>query len=241
MEVSGERTIGDIVIYSMRKNLPIRDGGVLKLKYSTENKFTTIDSVKPKFYFADYIYIFSRFVEYFIYLLNWPNLYSTKIDKLKNFLRTSFTLKKTKPNYVVAKSKPPSIQLLKYLSDKNYIDNARTRISQNYRRIVNSALDLGFTPQFINLPNNCVPQWVILKDQSGHLVKKLRKKGIGACNWPGDELVPEVEAKVSEYPNSRRLNSELALIPTHQSIGEKDCDFIIATLSSLTPNEMLEE
>jgi dTDP-4-amino-4,6-dideoxygalactose transaminase len=173
--------------------------------------------------------------------LSWPNLYSAKVDKLKSLLRRSNSVKKTKSNFVIAKSKPPSTQLIKYLSDKSYIENARTRISHNYQRIIKSALELGFTPQYVDLPNNCVPQWVIIKDKSGHLVKKLREKGIGACNWPGDELVLEVEERIAQYPNSRRLNSELALIPTHQNIREKDCDFIIATLCSLAQNLISEE
>ena len=80
-----------------------------------------------------------------------------------------------------------------------------------------------------------------MKDTSGGLVDKLRAKGIGACHWPGNELVPEAAATISKYPNSKRLNFELALIPTHQSIGDRECNLIISSLEFLAENIVLEE
>jgi len=241
IEIDDEVTSGDIVIYSLRKSFPIRDGGALKINDSTNPKVANLFRLKPKFYFSDYFYLFSRLIEYIISFICWPNLYSNWIDNLKNLIRRKASNDNKVANFTIRKSKSPSVQLVKYVSSTRYINKTKARIIYNYNKIISSASDLGFIPQYDVLPPSCIPQWVILKDTSGGLVDKLRAKGIGACHWPGNELVPEAAATISKYPNSKRLNFELALIPTHQSIGDRECNLIISSLEFLAENIVLEE
>jgi hypothetical protein len=224
----------------LRKTLPIRDGGVLKINDHTKDISIDLTNQMPKIYFADFIYFFSRVVEYIISRIGWPNLYSNRVEYLKNTLRaTALTREKLEVQKLVA-PKQPSIMLSRYISSTKYLERTRKKLIQNYLTVTTSASQLGFKLKYKNLPRGTVPQWAILRDRTGYLVEQLRARGVGACRWPGNELIPEVNEVPENYQNTKRLNNELVLIPVHQSLGEKDLTKIISSLKNFSYKNNVE-
>ena len=124
--------------------------------------------------------------------------------------------------------------LSRYISNTKYLERTRNKLVENYLTVTTSAYQLGFELKYADLPHNTVPQWAVLRDQRGYLVDQLRSKGIGACRWPGNELISEVNKFPDKYQNAKRLNNELVLIPIHQSLGEKDLKKIISSLKKFS-------
>lgn len=227
---SGEEQYSDIIIYSLRKTLPIRDGGVLRINNYTKDNFIDLTNQLPRIYFADFIYFFSRVVEYIISRIGWPNIYSNRVEYLKNNLRTKVLNREKFDDQKLVAPKRPSIMLSRYISSTKYLESTRKKLIENYLTITTSASQLGFKLKYINLPRGTVPQWAILRDHTGDLVDQLRAMGVGACRWPGNELIPEVNEVPEKYQNTKRLNNELVLIPVHQSLGKRDLTKIILSL-----------
>ena len=225
-------SFGDIAIFSMRKTLPVHDGGALKLNNVVSIKrFKSLNNGKV---YNDLRYLLIRLLEFLIYCVGWPNIYSESISKLKNFLRSIQFSKKSADNVNLVKHPiSPSFQLSKYLGDSAYIAEVKGRMLENYERITSGAVRAGFEPLFPKLPAGCVPQWAILVDRNGALVDSLRKLGVGASTWPAKEMLPSVTNSKALFPVANRLNDELLLLPIHHSITKKNCDDIIKILEGL--------
>ena len=228
-------SFGDIAIFSIRKTLPVHDGGALKL-----NNVNSIKRYKPfsksKIY-HDLRYLLIRLLEFLIFCVGWPNIYSKSISKLKKFLQSEQSSDKSSDVFDLIKHPiSPSFQLSKYLGDSAYIAEVKVRMLENYGRITKGAVRAGFEPLFPKLPVGCIPQWVILVDRSGTLVHSFRKLGIGASSWPAHEMLPGVTNSKALYPVANRLNDKLLLLPIHHSITKKNCDNIIKVLESLVIN-----
>ena len=70
----------------------------------------------------------------------------------------------------------------------------------------------------------------IIKDNYGGLVDWLNSRGIGAIQWPGDELPKEVYKNSMLYPNSVSLNKMLVFLPIHQDLKKESFKEMIGLL-----------
>jgi perosamine synthetase len=228
-------SFGDIAIFSMRKTLPIHDGGALKLNNVVSiRRYKSV--TKSKVYNNIY-YLLIRLLEFLIYYVGWPNIYSKSISKLKKLVRgLRFSSKSSDDVNFVKRPISPSFQLSKYLGDSAYIDEVKARMRENYGRITNGAVHAGFEPLFSKLPTGCVPQWAIFVDRNGVLADSFRELGVGASTWPAQEMLPSVTSSIAMYPVANRLNNELLLLPIHHSISKRNCDDIIKMLERMVIN-----
>lgn len=224
------REKSDIIIYSLRKNLPIRDGGCLKLSKNLKVSKKIYINQHPRTYLMDFIYLLSRIVELIVSRLGWPNIYSERVETLKNYVRLKFSFSESSRKYEERKIKSPSVLLSKYLSNSVYLKKTQDLLIRNYTYITSSASEMGLQIQHLYLPENTVPQWAVLRDGTGKLVEEFRRNGVGACRWPGAELIPEVSQLDDKFPNTKLFNRELSLIPIHQSLGDKDISNIISIM-----------
>lgn len=212
---------GDAAIFSMRKTLPIPDGGALRFNVQDFNRASlgTLSEATP----AVGRYVVSRLAEALAVAVGQPNIYSPILDKFKMRLRGEG--RKANVRSPAVEQEPrrqvPSKLLASYLFNEDYLQQISNRTVENYAQLVAGALALGLHPYLPQLTSGCVPQWAPLDDPSGQIVPWMREKGVGACRWPWHELPAEVAALPSFYPNSNNLNSRLALIPVHQSIGPR--------------------
>jgi hypothetical protein len=224
--------VGDAAVFSMRKTLPIPDGGALRLNRRDldEASFCSPTDEAP----LVWPYIAGRLVEAVILAVGWPNLYSSSAERIKDLVRKGSQInKKSGSVYSLPAQRKPSELLQTYLSDEEYIRGVSSSTAENYSKLVSGSLALGLEPYVPQIPIGCVPQWMPLYDESGQIVKWLREHGVGACHWPWHELPEEVASAASGYPNSNELNLKLALLPVHQSIRADQIDYMLRILGRL--------
>mgnify|MGYP001446944460 FL=1 len=227
----------DFSIFSLRKNLPIKEGGVLKINskflkkkiYSKKfkQKKMSISTQNEIQFFSkdDLIYLILRYVEKFISFSGIFNLYSQKLS----FLR----IQRNKKNKNLTFSpKNPSFLLSKYLTNEFYKKTSRKKILKNFLFLSQEMERIGFQP-FKKLDSiECIPQYAIYYDDSEELVDYLRKNKIGASKWPAHEMPEIVSNFVKKYPISVKLNKKLLLIPIHQNIKINELRRIVNLIGS---------
>jgi dTDP-4-amino-4,6-dideoxygalactose transaminase len=221
-QVDGERAgfRGDAAIFSMRKTLPIPDGGALRMNAVEFDR----DALGPQAAASPSAarYLLTRAVEAVVATIGWPNIYSEAVDAMKACARgkAESTAAAEAPNEE-GQSQAPSSLLARYLSSERYLRAVAARSAANYASLVDAGRALGLQPHVEQLPPGCVPQWAPFSDPSGRIVQALRERGVGACRWPWQELPAIVAAQPSLYPVSHELNAHLALLPVHQSVGKR--------------------
>ena len=232
---SGSKRIGlhgDAAIFSMRKTLPIMDGGALRLNVCDFDRSAlgAPSDARP----AVGRYIASRAAEAIVAAVGWPNIYSKNVDKFKKLIQGGDKSHAHAPvTYREPRRQEPSKLLANYLSSDDYLRKVSCRTAANYAQLVEGVLAIGLQPYIPKLPYGCVPQWAPFDDPSGRIVPWLRKHGVGACHWPWYELPAEVAAAPSAYPRSNELNCRLALMPVHQSIGHYQIAYMLRVLGQL--------
>ena len=167
-------------------------------------------------------------LELIITYVGWPNIYSDSITSFKDFLRSKINYKggsNVQLDMVI-----PSAELTNYISDLNYMSNTKLNVVKNYNFIINNAIDLGYKPLFNDLPKGAIPQFAIIYDIKGGLVKWLRSKGVGANRWPWKDLPSNIRNSISLFPNANMFNERLVLLPIHQDISKSHCVKIISLL-----------
>jgi len=210
--------IGEAAIYSMRKTLPIIDGGALKIKSKTLK--TSKD--KPNWKIQDFCYLLKRYVEKCITLIGWPNIYSKKIKSLKSFSTNSNGNKKSTNSY----SNGPSKMLWSYLSNLNYINEIEIINRKNYFNLSERLRSLDLKIMHVHLPEGVVPHVLSIWDKSNSLLEFLNMKGIAASQWPGKELPEEVLNNYTSFKITNSYNNEWVHLPINQSLSEKQSDYI---------------
>lgn len=223
---------GDAAIFSIRKTLPIPDGGALRLNVhdfdgaALDMPSEAAPSIRR--------FLTIRAAEAMAATVGWPNIYSQTVDKIKHRMRgSSKTDRHASGAYQESRRQEPSWLLRSYLSNEDYLRQVHSRTVTNYARIIEGVLALGLQPYMSVLPAGCVPQWTPFYDLTGQIVPWLREHGVGASRWPWHELPVEVAALPLQYPVSNELNSNLALMPVHQSIGPGQIERMLRVLGQL--------
>lgn len=220
---------GHIAIYSMRKSLPIQDGGALRLNENNLN-CAFAHNIKRNFS-ASPLFLAARTFEMIAATVGWPNIYSLTLDRIKFWLRDIYRSSIFFDSRAhIPHPQLPSRQLLYSLSSEEYLNDIFEKTHANYNELVEGVLRLGLRPYMRNLPDGCVPQWFIIDAPSGLLVNFLRANGIGASQWPGSELPLDVIDDPLRYPVSVDFSSRFVLVPIHQSIRSRHVKYILNVL-----------
>jgi dTDP-4-amino-4,6-dideoxygalactose transaminase len=217
---------GDAEIFSMRKSLPIVDGGALRIHqsgfYEAKNNNTKCVST-----ISDLRYLILRILERIVTSLG-INIYGQFINNIKTKLRINNINENTKFNIRPCQA---SWQLSKYLGNDKYLQNSQKIIVNNFNHLSQALQNLGFRLLVESIEKNVVPQACIVYDDTGGLVDYLRSNGVGAWRWPDEEILEEVSQNPAQYPNAVFFDESLVLIPIHQSLGDKQINYIIQVLS----------
>ena len=215
----------DAEIFSMRKTLPVFDGGALRMRYHKYDEANKVDNTYSS-KINDTKYLISRLLEKILTEMG-VNIYSQFLSKIRNKLPSN-----NNGNSIarIPSSIRPSWQLNSYLSNNKYLYSIDHIINKNYKQLSQGLLQLGFRLLFDSVKKGIVPQACIVKDQYGGLVEYLRSNGVGAYRWPDDELPREVINNPDLFSNTISLNNKLVLIPIHQSLNSKKINKIIQVL-----------
>ncbi len=225
----------DFTIYSIRKSLPIYDGGAIRFKNNTliDHDINTNNSLMDnlKVYCNSFKYLISRFLELLILKIKVINIYSDSITKIKFLIRKSVQFSKYKDRHYKANNPVrPSPLLTPYLNNKDLEIKIKLNVIKNYTEIVEGMKNLGFRPLYPHLPDKCIPQYAVFFDDSERLYMWLRNNKIGASQWPNYEIPEEVVDNPS-FPKANLFNRKLVMIPIHQSINSRHCKNILDIIS----------
>lgn len=217
----------DAEIFSMRKTLPVLDGGALRMKHKNKNNKAVMVEHTYLSKMKDIKYLISRLLEKILTEIGF-NIYSQFISNIRNQLFFN-----NSNNFIARISKPsrPSWQLNSYLSNNKYLKSIEHITNKNFKQLSQALHRMGFSLLFNTVKKNIVPQACIVIDHFGGLVKYLRSNGIGACQWPDNELPKEVMNNPDFFSNTISLNNNLVLIPIHQSLSSKKINKIIKVLN----------
>jgi len=213
----------DAEIFSMRKSLPVHDGGALRL--NSKNTTRCIDK-QCLSWVSDIKNILIRLAERVLIKLD-LNIYADAITKLKNNTRRFSN--SGKMNTEVSPCLP-SWSLKKYLSNESYLKETRQRITRNFTQLADALTAMGFKLAINDIEYN-VPQACVIYDNKGGLVDYLREQGVGAWRWPAEEMPEVVASQAEKYPNANHYNKTLVLLPIHQSVSAQQINHMIQVLS----------
>jgi len=222
-------SFGHVAIFSMRKTLPVYDGGALRInepiEYEIQNKSGN-NSLG-----SEIAYLISRLLESSVSLIGFPNIYSTKFTGLKERIR--LLLPQSGNNNITFNSiipVRPSFLLQAYLGSKEYESTIRGTRDCHYRMLESEIILLGFKVMSPKSLNDCFPQFLVVEDETSMLCPWLRDQGVGAVVWPGPELPHEVTMNPAKFPITTYLNKKLVMLPIHQSLSLRDCKHMIKLL-----------
>jgi len=217
---------GDIEIFSIRKSLPVVDGGALRINNSEYSPIKTCNSQCVSIT-DDIRYLVLRLFEKLATGLG-INIYGQLINDIKIKLRSKVNAEVHDFNVEACQ---PSMQLKKYLGNEKYLQSVQHKITNNFNQLSKALKSLGFDLFVDSIEDGIIPQACIVYDSKGGLTDHLRFHGIGVWQWPGEEMPEEVVQNSSRYPNAILFDKKLVLLPIHQSIGNKQINHIIQVLS----------
>ena len=213
----------DAQIFSMRKSLPIVDGGALRLKH-VEYDISKDHCAPCASLLTEWMYLFKRLVEKILTLLH-VNIYA-------NWISNNREKPSTEGNVALnTESCHPSWQLNQYLSDQDYLQHTQQRIKYNFKQLSTKLTALGIESLFAETNEREVPQALVVRDPQGGMVEYLRSHGVGAWRWPAEEMPETVAQQTERYPNANYYNKSLVLLPIHQSVSDRQIDYMAQVLS----------
>ena len=220
---------GEIEIFSMRKSLPVFDGGALRVN---NDNYRILKTYNKRYVpiVGDVRYLIQRFFERLATSVG-INIYGQFINGIKAKLRSKMihdVYEYSTDTYQL------SYQLRRYLNSEKYLQSTQNKIINNFNQLSQALQVLGFRLLFESIEDNTIPQACVVYDDNGGLANYLRLHGVGAWQWPGKEIPEEVAQNPMQYPNTILFDEKLVLIPIHQSIDNKKIHYIVKVLSQWT-------
>lgn len=229
---SGSRTTGaDACIFSVRKTLPVADGGAL-LPGGVRG-----DAVPPQPgslpFTGDIPFLSMRMIESVLIRLGWPNLYGQWVGNARAVFARPYKGcgKVAVDDHSETEATLPSWSLMHLLCNEPYLRHVAQRRLDNYRKLAQALAFLNVEMAVHAINEGDIPQVLPVLDSSGTLADFLRGKGIGVYRWPGEELPAEVRSGKDIFPNAVRLNDSIVCLPLHQDISDVHIVFMVDAIS----------
>ncbi len=212
---------GIFSIYSLRKPLPLPDGGVLlvnddKIKEEANNiPAPHLRGTPPK----------RRIVigiDRIAFKLGWPNTMLLK-DRLRERVGSSDdTFNSFLSDDTKIEISSETLHVLNCIGIGSVVKRRR----DNYRYLLKSLSGIeGIATPFMTLPEGSAP-WAfpVIVNDADNICASMRRMGTGAGRWPGPELPENIVW--SEFPRSLSWVESLVLLPLHQDLDPVHLDKI---------------
>lgn len=219
-----------VAIGSLRKSLPVKTGGVLE--FLSPGSRETMDDRGATATVDEIFYIWIRLIEKLCLFLGWPNIYGSWAFTIKSIFRKEKVKETFDDGRLYKKAEAIDLPWLtkKYLGNSRYTMKIRRKTTENFELLSASIRELGIPMVIDKLPQGSVPQYLAIHDSRGGLVDYLRRAGIAAIQWPGNDSPPFVTENTTLFPVSERLGRETALLPVHADLNRGQCDYILKHL-----------
>lgn len=218
-------SLGVFSIFSLRKQLPVPDGGVLIVndphlkEYMKNSLLTRITKLSKRRWLVTNL-------DSLAFSLGCSSTLS-----LRDTLRKVFGSTDNVFNARIYEESIPEVSHITVMvlgqTDFETIANIRRK---NYLYLTEHLSDIrGVTMPFLTLPNGAVPQaFPILVEDVGSICAFMRKKGIGVGRWPGEEIPDNIPWE--EFPGASSWLKTLMLLPLHQELRNIHLEKIIKVL-----------
>lgn len=216
--------LGDCAVYSLRKFLPVPDGGVLILRKP--------GMPVPKGHRA---ISFGAYFKFLLRRLGEPLLYSGMCNPYA--FRRGAHMAPTDAAQLesisyAAPQRNASVFLQRWLNAENLCAAVDKQGNNSRRLAALLSVEVTCPPPGEFSPLDAAPRAFPILDLSpeADLVARLRASGIGAYSWPGNELPAAI---VGKYPEAERLARQLVLLPVHYDLTEADLSYVAKTVQEL--------
>lgn len=206
-------SIGAFSIYSLRKQLPVPDGGVLVVNDLLIRE-RMADLALPKLRRISAKRWLVTNLDRLAFAVGWPNTLVLK-DVLRNVIGSGDNVfYEHLSDDTVPEISPITAKVLGQMDMKAIVRARR----ENYSCLAEQLSGLhGVTIPFSSLPHGAVPQaFPVLLENADSVCSFMRKKGIGVIRWPGPEL-PKLTS-LSDFPGTFSWVKSLMLLPSHQDL-----------------------
>ena len=221
----------DMEIYSMRKSLPVADGGAFRIK-NRDLKAKSSKDLQKNNSNNNLLFLALRFLESLVIKVG-INLYNPSfLNFKKTLLKINQKPQAPRNHHIVG----PSNQLKYYLGNENYLNSRLQKIQKNFNFLINSFKNDGYAFPFESFNIESIPQVFLVKDKTGGLLKYMNSRGIGAYSWPNNEMPDEVRINSSLFPNAISLDKTLVLLPIHQDIDLIHLNYIVLSIKEWCQN-----
>ena len=211
---------GVFSIYSLRKQLPVPDGGILVVNDNSLKKRLSIIP-KPKLKKVPLKKWLIMNFDKIAFFFGWPNTLKIK-DALRDKIGSTGHVfySRLLNNNPIPEISYTTAKTLFYI-DFGEIAKIRRR---NYHWLVDKLKNItGVTVPFPTLPEGAVPQGLpVLVEHTDYICTSMRKKGIGVDLWPGAEF-PQI--KNEKFPKASYWDKHLLLLPIHQDLSLRHLEF----------------
>ncbi len=216
---------GTFSIYSLRKQLPVPDGGVLIVNDQVMGE-RLAGHMPPALRNVPFKRWLVTTLDRFSFAFGWPNVLILK-DKLRNFMGSGDSIF----NRQLRNDARPEISAVtaRILNNTNIKTIAGVR-RRNYCFMADKLSGTqGVTVPFPLLPEGAVPQaFPVLLESPEQVCAVLRRKGIGAGLWPDYELPENI--KWADFPGALTWVKSLLILPLHQDLNRGNMESIIREL-----------
>lgn len=222
----------DAIIYSLRKTIPVRDGGMALLKNDPSVKSINIGGFNKDIFFC-----IAKYLERIVCKIGFPNIYSTWFTSLKNHIRKIFQ-KKQKQNIMLDAThselylRSYSYILHQHLKNIDYMREIAEKRKKNYKIYKKKLSDSSYSLLFPEINDASSPQVIPIIDKSESLVKSLKKNCVGAYRWPANEMPKEVTVRPELFPNSIKFNDKIVCLPVHQDMSVEKIEYITSIIKN---------
>lgn len=215
-------------VYSMRKTLPVSDGGALLMPGMGEGNGNPEQTTGV---LGSLTFLARGYAETLCIRLGWPNLYSSGMDGLKRSVGRvfgGFSRAAAEPLPPVA----PSPLLRRLLRDHELLRDIVERRLHNYRQLRTGLCGIEGLAFLYPDGADGVPFVLPLLSSEKGLLGYLREHGIGAFPWPGEDVPLEVRERPEVFPNTIDINGRVVCMPVHQDISDVHIAYMIDTVGS---------
>ena len=202
---------GDMAIFSLRKILPVPDGGILIVnREDLKDRLCSNPNPRGILDMALLIMCMEKLASWF----------GINLIRFKKHFKNSFGSKDSGEVHGISWS------TLKLLYKMDFKTMARRRV-ENFYRLVHSLTGVeGISLPFRNLPKGSIPQVLpIWSENAKSIVARLRNRGIEAYEWPGKELPSEID--IERFPGTKKWVEKGIMLPLHHSLKERHIKWIL--------------
>jgi len=216
-------SFGDIAVFSLRKQLPVPDGGVLVVNDPAAPQPAPPSPRANRVGAA--LRLTQLAAERVAHSWGWNIL--PLAERIRSRSVSVPLSHGNPPDDPIEGASPLTLKLMASLD----VPAAVRRKQANYRALVERVARLpGVEVPIPSLPEGSVPQVLPVRvSDPAAACRTLRSMGVGACLWPGTDTINDI--RLDDYPGASAWYTRGLCLPVHESLEERHLDWTARALA----------